>query len=673
MTPPLGTIVDAGSGALLVALGAAVLAARPTRRGPLLFALFAGSLGFGFLVGNLGAGDRSAAIGNAALFVPAALALALLAPTLPRARPSREALAISFGFAALLVVWRTWGSQAAMYCLGPSIECRGALANLLAPYGDDTGFVVTDSLLLGALVFALLALALAPEPRSVGLPATASAALLLYPGFRAGVDLTTPASRFVANVGLSAAIALAIVGGAWLATSRRGPPERSRAARNVALVAFLAPVAGVLASLALGGSLAVYGSGLVGATRVAAVALLALAIAREGLLDVGWRRRPVACALAGALAAAAAAWAAQVAAINPVVAVFAAGLALVAVVPVHLLPDGAGRDEEDRRRLDVYRAALAEVDPRDGAAAARVLAALRSRLGITEREHARLAAEAHASALAFEPGAVALGKYRLVSVLGEGGFGRTFLARDERVERDVVLKVAHAPSAEESARLLREARLLARIRHRNVLAVHDVEELGSRVVLVLEHADGGSLADRLARGPLAAAEAVRVAGEVLAGLAAAHARGVVHRDVKPANVLFVDGVAKVADFGVARAEAGTGTVAALSLAPAQAGTVRYMAPEQARGGAADARSDVYAVGVLLYECLAGRSYLDLASKSEFEARLAIVEDTPLLPIEGVPRELNELLRAALAKDPAARPASAEAFRVALAEASAGVR
>lgn len=190
------------------------------------------------------------------------------------------------------------------------------------------------------------------------------------------------------------------------------------------------------------------------------------------------------------------------------------------------------------------------------------------------------------------PGALVLGRWRIARLLGRGGSGRTFLARDERLGRDVALKEVLVEGDPEAA--MREARLAARVRHPRVVAVHDVLPRPGAALIVSEFVPGGSLAERLARGPLSPEEAATLFGQVLEGLAAVHAAGLVHRDVKPANVLLDGSGARICDFGIARE--GGGTV--VSSAEAFAGTPGAMAPEQARGGAATPASDVYGAALL---------------------------------------------------------------------------
>lgn len=333
---------------------------------------------------------------------------------------------------------------------------------------------------------------------------------------------------------------------------------------------------------------------------------------------------------------------------------------------------------QEPRAQELYRAALeaAVLDRGEHASSHdRVLHALRQRLRISEREAALAEAEVRAAVGAPghgpAPGARFLGRYRVEALLGEGGYGRTYLALDEAVGRQVVLKVARASSLEEQRRLLREARILGRMHHPCIVTVFDVEEVAGDVVLVLEYVRGGSLAQRLRRGPFSPREALAMADRVLQALEAAHAEGIVHRDLKPANVLLDErGGAKLADFGVARAPPGTGTASGFSVPGANPGTLRYMSPEQARGLPLDGRSDLYSLGAVLYEALTGHGPLDLEGRAWFDAVQGILNEPPLLPVEGLPEALNRLLEDLLAKEPGDRPPSAADARARLAAARA---
>src|SRR3954465_1772185 len=188
------------------------------------------------------------------------------------------------------------------------------------------------------------------------------------------------------------------------------------------------------------------------------------------------------------------------------------------------------------------------------------------------------------------------GRYRLLETLGRGAMSAVWLAEDEELGRRVAVKTL-APSADR-ARFEREARAAAALSHPNICSVYDYGEAEGRPFMVLEYLSGGSLEERLKdRKPLPDDETRTIATEIAAGLAHAHARGLVHRDLKPANILFdAEGRAKIADFGIARmGDAGTLTEAGTVL-----GTASYISPEQAAGRDAGPASDVYSFGVMLF-------------------------------------------------------------------------
>ena len=269
---------------------------------------------------------------------------------------------------------------------------------------------------------------------------------------------------------------------------------------------------------------------------------------------------------------------------------------------------------------------------------------LRRELDIPEHEAAtleRLADETTGAPLV--AGQRVGGRYHVRRLVGRGGAGRVFLARDEVLDRDVVLKeVLHDSPDDETA--LREARAAGSLLHPNVVVVHDVLRRSGVSLLVTEYVPGGSLADRVAQmGPLPAAEGARVLDGILAGLAAVHARGLVHRDLKPANVLLTsEGEPKIADFGIARTR--RGVTAAFDEPDAFIGTPEYMSPEQRAGARATEASDLYAVGQLARQTLRGP----------------------------IPEPLEAVVARALAEDPHARFASAEEMRQALARAARSV-
>ena len=255
-------------------------------------------------------------------------------------------------------------------------------------------------------------------------------------------------------------------------------------------------------------------------------------------------------------------------------------------------------------------------------------------------------------------------RYVFVRVLGKGANGRVVLARDRVLDHLVAIKETwrDAASPDVRERVLREARTLARLTHPNVVRVHDVLEEDGALRIVMEHVAGGSLDDRLARGTrLPHDEALRAWRDVLRGLSAAHALGIVHGDVKPANVLLTpEGDAKLGDFGLARSPADAtlpGTDAAL------AGTPAYMAPEQMRGEAPTAASDVFAAAVLAYRALAGRLPADLdGCRTPWDVMAARAAAGPPPPIEDAAPEVNEMLAACLQDDPLLRPGADAALR-----------
>jgi eukaryotic-like serine/threonine-protein kinase len=258
---------------------------------------------------------------------------------------------------------------------------------------------------------------------------------------------------------------------------------------------------------------------------------------------------------------------------------------------------------------------------------------------------------------------VAGGRYRLRRRLGEGGMATVYLAHDAELDRPVAVKVLSdrlAGDREVRTRFLREGRLAARLAHPNVVAVYDAGEEAGRPYLVMEHVDGETLAELLRRsGPLPAEEAVRLVLQACAGLEHAHAAGLVHRDVKPQNLLVTDeGAVKVADFGIARAEGATQVTQAGTIL----GTAAYLAPEQATGEAVGPPADVYSLGAVLYELLAGRPPFEDETLDALLVRHRAGPAAPPAPLEGdVPPELEEVVMRTLARLPQYRPPSAAAL------------
>ena len=278
-----------------------------------------------------------------------------------------------------------------------------------------------------------------------------------------------------------------------------------------------------------------------------------------------------------------------------------------------------------------------------------------------------------------EPGAVVGGVYEVVGVLGRGGMGVVYLARDKHLAREVAIKCIR-PDVLMSERMrelfLDEARAMARVRHDNVVAIFAYGELGQVPYFVMEFVPGPTLeAWVIGRGgPLSEDEAVGICDRLCRGVSAIHAVGAVHRDLKPSNILIGPGMrVAIGDLGIARIFEGEQSI---EIAPG--GTPRYMAPEMHRGDwltAAQAqRADVYALGMIAYELLAGVSPFD--EQVSRERMLALREGRLPGPSEvrpDLPRGLDAPILAAIARDPEHRPATAEALRTALVDARVAVR
>jgi eukaryotic-like serine/threonine-protein kinase len=259
-------------------------------------------------------------------------------------------------------------------------------------------------------------------------------------------------------------------------------------------------------------------------------------------------------------------------------------------------------------------------------------------------------------------GRVIDGRYAVASRIARGGMATVYLALDRRLDRDVALKVMHGHLADDqqfTARFIREARSAARLSHPGVVAVFDQGEDDGLLYLAMEYLQGRTLREVLGEfGVLTPGEALDVVEPALEALAAAHAAGIVHRDVKPENVILTDdGRVKVADFGLARAASALSSTSGVLM-----GTAAYMAPELIADGVADARGDVYAVGVMIFEMITGRQPFG----GDVPVRVAyqhVHQDVPP-PSSVVPRlpePLDVLVTTATARDPDRRPADAAAL------------
>ncbi len=251
-------------------------------------------------------------------------------------------------------------------------------------------------------------------------------------------------------------------------------------------------------------------------------------------------------------------------------------------------------------------------------------------------------------------------RYQVLARLGTGAFGEVYRAHDRVLSRDVAIKrvrleafVEPGQLEEVKARFLREAQVAARLRHPNIVTTHDIVSSPSTSFIVMELIEGRTLQSLLAtRGRLPLAETTDLLEQVAAALDHAHASQVVHRDVKPANIMVEpSGQVKVMDFGVAKLESGTNLTASGLIM----GTPNYMSPEQARGGKVDARSDLFSLGCVAYECLTGVRPFQADSVTAILVKI-LLEDPPPVDFEstGLPRTIDAVLRRATAKEPAAR-------------------
>jgi serine/threonine-protein kinase len=262
-----------------------------------------------------------------------------------------------------------------------------------------------------------------------------------------------------------------------------------------------------------------------------------------------------------------------------------------------------------------------------------------------------------------------LGDYQVTGVLGRGGMGKVYRVRSLLTDREEAMKVL-LPDFDENPeledRFLREIKVHARLQHPNIASLRTAVRFGERLLMLMELIEGASLADRLREGPLSVHTSIDCMAQVLSALAYAHAAGVIHRDIKPANILLDnDGITvKLTDFGIARSSDAT----RLTSTGHAVGTLAYMSPEQVRADAVDARSDLYSVGLTLYEMVTGSPAIkgDTAH-SLMNAQLSVMPAEPTVVNPTVPRWMSMVIMRALAKDPDQRFQSAAAFKEALTE------
>ena len=259
-----------------------------------------------------------------------------------------------------------------------------------------------------------------------------------------------------------------------------------------------------------------------------------------------------------------------------------------------------------------------------------------------------------------------LGDYEILGILGAGGMGKVYKVRNiisDRVEAMKILLPDLAGQKDLADRFLREIKLLASLSHPNIAALRTALTLDNQLVMIMEYVDGVTLSSRLQQGAIPPGQAVKYIDQVLDALSYAHKQNIIHRDIKPANMMLMpDGTVKLMDFGIARSASDR----SLTMTGTTLGSLNYMPPEQVKGDPADNRSDLYSLGVSLYEMVTGQ--LPFQADSNYAMMAAHLQETPKPPIvlrPGIPQPLNQIILMALAKDPGQRFQSADAFRGAL--------
>jgi serine/threonine protein kinase len=262
-----------------------------------------------------------------------------------------------------------------------------------------------------------------------------------------------------------------------------------------------------------------------------------------------------------------------------------------------------------------------------------------------------------------------LGIYRLINRIGAGGMGEVWRAEDTKLLRQVAIKILPdqlAADPEWRDRFLREARTVAQLNHPNIATIYSVDQHGDTFFIAMELVEGEPLSAMIARGPMTPADAVRVAAHVSSGLSEAHEKGIVHRDIKPDNILISPKLVKVLDFGIAKQIGGTADPG-LTQGGMVVGTPHYMSPEQALGRTIDARTDIFSLGVVLYEMLAGRKPFEGEAVTEVLLQIVMNEPRDIAQAAyGITPALANIVRRCMKKQADERFADCEQLRGALA-------
>jgi len=266
-----------------------------------------------------------------------------------------------------------------------------------------------------------------------------------------------------------------------------------------------------------------------------------------------------------------------------------------------------------------------------------------------------------------------IGDYQIIGVLGAGGMGRVYKVKNMISDRVDAMKVLLPDLANEpdlADRFVREIKVLASLNHPNIAGLRTAFRLENQLLMIMEFVEGTSLEEKLRNGPLPLHDAIDYACQVLSALGYAHSQGVIHRDIKPANMMLTpENVIKLMDFGIAKSK----TDRKLTMTGTTLGSLYYMPPEQVQGTDLDPRSDLYSVGVSLYEMVTGSR--PFKGNSDYDLMVAQLQKAPLPPIDiqpELPKALNDIIMISLEKDPARRFQSAEAFRFALQSVEGGL-